>query len=330
MKTARHILLTALAAILAVACADDGDAPQDAAVVRMPVTISVPAEALGTRANPGDPGAAEEFQAPDHAYIYVVTTLADNTVKVSKLETKLDTKLWQPRDKNPYDPTDPDATRPTEIIYDYTGPLFITLPSENRTAGRVYAAVSHGELSLTGNTNPTTEDEVKAITYSCSATSDLRDLYSSPYNLNKDNTSTYYGTIESIASSVPRASLVLYHTCARIDVMWNVPSTNKKLSSITLNGMLASPCCLFKPLENAAPTTTGNSFSCSILDAFSPATQWYGRAVVYAPVYKSANANTMPLAFTLTPTAGDAKEKTVNVTVDDGVFTPWMRGTITW
>lgn len=319
-----------LTALCLAACTSEPDVA-DTDVVRMPVTIAIPADQF-TR-DPGDPGSQETFEKPDHIYIYVYLryTHPDNGAQtyVARLETTLDADKWHPDTE--------------EHIIRYADNLYVDLPAFPRTEGRVYAAVSKGKIpgmslkkergsdgNLSGADISTLfstsaaiaaaeESDLQNIQYVCDKGTDghrtwMRDLYSTPYNLNGAG-GVYYGTIQDITSAQPHCDLVLYHVGARIDVQWTVdeavqPTTH--VSYADVRWMIKQPCYLFRPCENVfVPKSNGKmtgsdkydevlinpwtyhadtDFPASLRPDDTPtadfvATQWYGRKVVYAPVF---------------------------------------------
>lgn len=280
-------------------------------MLRMPVSIELPAE-LDTRTAPGDPGANEQWQKPDHAYIYVYIEYTGNKTYIITREIELDPSKWVPLDSAENWGTTPYS----ESIRKYSEYIYIDIPDKPREKGRVYAAVSKGPINnITSQAasaeyykwdptirchRPTNESDILNIRYACYGTTRtyMRDLYSTPYNLGADGTvksatNQYYGTIKDLNTNKPWCNVVMYHVGARVDVIWNVDPTvqsSVKISHFDLRWNMKQPCYLFKPVENTNPTSGSDKWDWKIIDdkygdPDMVATQWYGRAVTYVPAY---------------------------------------------
>lgn len=325
----RTIICTvaALTILLATSCTDD-DALR--ATVQMPVSLVLPAEAIETRALPGDPGTWEEFNEPKHLYLFIV--LQDEADNVSlRSESQQLTKKWEK------------IVQGTDSVYRYTGNIQVSFPHTGRKAGAVYAAVSYTALALdwTGwndwtNYNSWNEavEAVKSITFTLSDINHghLQDIYSSPYNLTAtiEENEQYYGTIEEVNSAVPHVdNLMLFHVAAKVDLIWNVADnvqSDIRLTGITVNG-LSRKGYLFRPNENTTPTET-DKYPHSI--PIHTGNQWDGRAYFYAIPY--SNGTNYPLTLDLKADGKqEKKEVALNIpytTSTENPYTHWMRGDI--
>lgn len=248
----RKILSTILIAMAVAACSDGDDtSTRGVATVKMPITISIPAEGFvnptdvgigdenpsstlfspsateGSTRLPGDPGEAETFELPKYIYIYLVSTSTAGITKVFYKQKTLSSEDWKLS-------TSPDGNghfSAKDGLYVYQGHLSLNLPLD-RKEGRVYIAASPVELSEM-RTDVDDEDEwasaedvVNNVTFSSqdSTRAQLRNIYSSPYNLTRtvEGKTVYYGTIDDYTSLVPHIDIVLYHVATKIDLQWTI------------------------------------------------------------------------------------------------------------
>ncbi len=326
--------LTLLA--LVVSCSSDSTADGDGRMVSMPIVLAIPASnasltaeeahAKTTRAE-GDPGTYEKFELPKYLYIYLINTPINGT----------ETKVLTPEGMDPQNGYTLKADKWTKTttqdnnkdsIYTYTDQIRIIIP-ENRKTGVVYAAMSTVPITV-----KYTGTDVDDATFTLgkeakdNGSEALKNLYSSPYNLTKDN--QYYGIVNDYNSNSPYINMVLYHVASKLDLQWNVDASvqsSVKLSSITLTG-LSSGGYLFKPLKNTtALSTYSETFS---LDDGS---QWYGRRATYVIPVKSTDGNyQFPMTLTngaKTPNTTTTAKATVTPSAINKVYVPWMLGTVT-
>lgn len=212
-----------------------------------------------------------------------------------------------------------------DSIYTYTDQIRVFIP-ENRSAGTVYAAMS--TVPITVKYTGTDVDDATFTLGSDAKDKEseaLKNLYSSPYNLTKNN--QYYGIVSDYNSNSPYINMVLYHVASKLDLQWNVDASvqsSVKLSGLTLTG-LSGGGKLFKPLENTTATSTyDETFS---LDDGS---QWYGRRATYVIPVKSTDGNyQFPMTIT-NSVSGSAKNPTATATPSSAstVFVPWIYGTV--
>ena len=318
------------------ACSSTDPSMEDGHVVRMPIVLAIPANnadlttgstgAKATRAE-GDPGTYEKFELPKYLYIYLINT------SINEKETKIHTPEGMNKD-NGYR-LDPEKWTKTttqdnnkDSIYTYTDQIRIIIP-ENRKTGVVYAAMSTVPITVT-YTGTDVADATFTLGDAVSNKSEaLKNLYSSPYNLNNSN--GYYGTVSDYRSNSPYINMVLYHVASKLDVQWNVDAkvqSSVKLSQITLTG-LSGGGKLFKPLENTASSlSTSTKYSEAFtLDAGS---QWYGRHATYVIPMKQTDG-TYQFPMTLTNSVSNT-DKTTTATAKPSatatVFVPWIYGTV--
>ena len=310
-------------------------------MVRMPIVLAIPANdasltagaagAKATRAE-GDPGTYEKFELPKYLYIYLLNTSIDGT-RTTLLEPEgMNGATGYPLDKDKWvKTTTQDSNK--DSIYTYTDEIRIIIP-EDRSKGVVYAAMSTVPITVNGVPERGTSTDAATIEKATFALGSdatgkeseaLKNLYSSPYNLLKDN--HYYGTVSDYSSNSPYINMVLYHVASKLDVQWNVDASVQdkvKLSKITLT-KLSSSGKLFKPLENTASSSTTYADTIT-LDAGS---QWYGRKATYViPVKQSDGKYQFPMTLT---NSVDNSVKTATATppaTTNTVFVPWIYGTV--
>lgn len=327
--------LTLLA--LVASCSSDSSADGDDRMVSMPIVLAIPASNASltaeethtktTRAE-GDPGTYEKFELPKYLYIYLINTPINGT----------ETKPRLPEGMNPTNGYSLKADKWTKTttqdnnkdsIYTYTDQIRIIIP-ENRKTGVVYAAMSTVPITVTYTGNDVADATFTLGSDAKDKESEaLKNLYSSPYNLKKND--QYYGIVSDYNSNSPYINMVLYHVASKLDLQWNVDASvqsSVKLSSITLTG-LSSGGYLFKPLENTKATSTyDETFS---LDDGS---QWYGRQATYVIPVKSTDGNyQFPMTLTngaKTPSTTTKATATVKKPSNaNTVYVPWMLGTVT-
>ena len=320
------------------ACSSTGPSVEDDHVVRMPIVLAIPANnaelttgstsAKATRAE-GDPGTYEKFQLPKYLYIYLInTSINEKETKVHMPEGmdltdgySLDSKKWTKT-------TTQDNNK--DSIYTYTDQIRIIIP-ENRKMGVVYAAMSTVPIKVTYTGNDVADATFTFGSDVAGKESEaLKNLYSSPYNLMKDN--HYYGTVSDYNSNSPYINMVLYHVASKLDVQWNVDTSVQekvKLSQITLTG-LSRGGKLFKPLENMA-SSSSTSTTYSETFTINEGSQWYGRHATYViPVKQSDGTYQFPMTLT-NRESGKENEITATAkpsTTANTVFVPWIYGTV--
>lgn len=324
----RTIICTvaALTILLATSCADD-DALR--ATVQMPVSLVLPAEAIETRALPGDPGTWEKFNQPKHLYLFVV------------LQGNLDGVTNAVGIFQEYQPLNGSWVKTAvngDSVYKYAGNIQVNIPEGDRTQGAVYAATSYTPLTLDNAPTEGTSydswdaaiDTVKNITFTPADYNNLQDIYSSPYNLKIDD--NYYGTVQDVASAQPNVdNLMLFHVAAKVDLIWNVAdnvqSDIRLTDSITVNGLRRTGY-LFRPNENRVPTNDAATYTRAI--PINIGNQWDGRAYFYAIPY--SNGTYYPLTLDLKADGKPEKtEVALNIpytTSTENPYTHWMRGDI--
>lgn len=330
----RTIICTvaALTILLATSCTDD-DALR--ATVQMPVSLVLPAEAIETRALPGDPGTWEKFNQPKHLYLFVVLQGNTNAVGIFHEKQTLNGG-WVKTVVN------------GDSVYKYAGNIQVTIPEGERTQGAVYAATSFTELHLSNA--PTNDaiytswsaaiEDIINVTFTLDEGdyNNLQDIYSSPYNLkfdddnNQNTEKIYYGTIQDVASAQPNVdNLMLFHVAAKVDLLWNVADnvqSDIRLTDMTVNG-LSKKGYLFRPNENGVPTNDAATYTRAI--PINIGNQWDGRAYFYAIPY--SNGTYYPLTLDM-KADGKSEKKGVQLNIpyqtnSTDSYTHWMRGNIT-
>ena len=337
MKIRKTIaLLTGIGALLLASCSSDPGAEDGGRQVRMPIVLAIPANnaelttgsmgAKATRAE-GDPGTYEKFELPQYLYIYLINTSIDETKTKVLTPEGMNPSTGYPLSKDKWTKTTTTDNK-KDSIYTYTDQIRIIIP-EDRKTGVVYAAMSTVPITVSGvdMDNPTTvADATFTLDVAKGKESEaLKNLYSSPYNLN--NANGYYGTVSDYSSNSPYINMVLYHVASKLDVQWNVDAKVQdkvKISKITLT-KLSGGGKLFKPLENTASSSATYADTIT-LDAGS---QWYGRKATYViPVKQSDGKYQFPMTLT---NSVDNSVKTATATppaTTNTVFVPWIYGTV--
>ena len=330
------VLLTGIGALLLASCSSDPGAEDGGRQVRMPIVLAIPANnaelttgsmgAKATRAE-GDPGTYEKFELPQYLYIYLINTSIDETKTKVLTPEGMNSSTGYPLSKDKWTKTTTTDNK-KDSIYTYTDQIRIIIP-EDRKTGVVYAAMSTVPITVSGvdMDNPTTvADATFTLDVAKGKESEaLKNLYSSPYNLN--NANGYYGTVSDYSSNSPYINMVLYHVASKLDVQWNVDASVQdkvKISKITLT-KLSGGGKLFKPLENTASSSTTYADTIT-LDAGS---QWYGRKATYVIPVKQSDGN-YQFPMTLTNSV-DNSVKTATATppaTTNTVFVPWIYGTV--
>ncbi len=316
------------------ACQNEVDIP----MVDIPVSLTIPVrENTISKKMPAefaDPGTTEVFDFPEYAYIYIVCETSLGTSVSSTVDFHLDADKWVKEEYTGQLSTSGDP------IYRYTGNLTLGLPKENRTAGRVYAALSKTPLTLSAT--PTTETEIQNLQFELTTAmqENLKNVYSSPYNYMVEG--EYYGTINNITSKVPSVNIMLYHVASKVDLMWNVPAemqSKMKVKGLKVKNLYHGQCYLFRPTENeyaAEKLTSGYEIE---LATNSAGTWWQGREYIYTIPYKN-NESTQRFPLQMEFAIEDtelATDQTYNLTikksmngVQTDVFVPWIRTQMTF
>ena len=341
MRSDTLLYIRALAACVS---GDPIDAPEPQPQrIDMPISITIPASDALTRA-PGDPGLSTSLMLPRLVYLYLIYNLSTDgtgTDIVEKYNYVLTPEKWV---KETYSGS---LRAEDDEVWRYTGNLSISIP-ETRYNGRVYAAVSYAPLTVS-NDSPTTEQEVKDLTFDVSTTElqqHLGDLYSTPYNYLGTGTK-YYGTIANFASKVPSVDLMLYHVAAKVDVIWNVADgvqPGNRITQVAATGLKQRACYLFRPTENEWTTDDDGTHYDSYF-ATDPGTQWLGRHPFYVipwqyPAghvngegkmdvsvrFRTNNQHTAGYGYTVTYRNDLAAQKALHP--DMLIFVPWLRGQV--
>ena len=341
----------ALAATFSSCCSGEDDVLEEAepevvddGSVLMPIHLSIPAS--GVSRTPGDPGNHETLTLPSHAYLFVVVkyNIDENNVvtKVYYKHVNLDDTKWILSTWGSDEPqTNGDA------VYNYDGNITMTLPAQ-RSAGRVYAAVSPAPLVFT-NSEPTTdgvdrvistltEEDIKDLPVDFATYSMLPDVYSTPADYFIGG--NYYGTINDISTHVPHVTLHLYHVAARVDLIWNVREdmqSSVRVSDMQLQGLKNKECLLFRPTMNVGVGSSPLTLDVTI----DPGNQWYARHCFYAIPYRPTDGDSYyPVTVALWQNGDTQTSKTTGYfthtiqIVSNGllgentVFAPWLRGEV--
>lgn len=333
LRRAGECLAFSLPIILA-SCSSDSPSDTSERMVSMPIVLAIPAsdagltagvtDAKATRAE-GDPGTYEAFQLPTRLYIYLLNNPINGTATTVLTPEGMDKAKGYPLVADKWVKTTTQDNN-KDSIYTYTDQIRIIIP-ENRSAGSVYAAMSTVPITVayTGtdvaNATFTLGDDAKG-----KESDALKNLYSSPYNLMKDN--QYYGTVGDYRSNSPHINMVLYHVASKLDLQWNVAQTvqsSVQLDTVAITG-LSRGGKLFMPLTNTAASARYTYDERFALDAGS---QWYGRKAAYVIPVNTNGSYSFALRLT-NKVSGKSTTAVANATPlsTDNVYMPWMVGTI--
>lgn len=324
-------MLTLLLAVVFTACQKE-DAVE-LAPITVPLRLSVPVQNTtlpeGMQRVIGDPGYAEQFDAPQYVYIFVVVEYEDGTSSIQTIsDREVSSSEWT---LTTY--TGSLRTSGDDVLI-YQRDISLALEAKKRTAARVYAAMSRVPLTLS-NSSPTTEADILDITFTVDQAlqPNLQDVYSTPYNYQLDN-GDYYGTVNNIANKVASTELMLYHVASKVDVMWAVPQAlraDMKVSGVTARNLYVGQAYLFKPNEvRHELLTTGTTVT---LAGNVAATWWEGRQYFYTIPYQTADGKfPIQIDYSIQTTQADTYQLTLlkNMAGADQVFTPWMRCQMTF
>lgn len=316
------------------ACSSTDPSVEDGHVVRMPIVLAIPANnaelttgstsAKATRAE-GDPGTYEKFELPKYLYIYLINTSINGTDKVVLTPEGMNLQSGYTLKTDKWTKTI--TTDNKDSIYTYTDQIRIIIP-ENRKTGVVYAAMSTVPITVTYTGTTVDEATFTLGTEASGKESEaLKNLYSSPYNLNNSN--GYYGIVNDYKSNSPYINMVLYHVASKLDVQWNVDAkvqSSVKLSQIKLTG-LSGGGYLFRPLENTSSSSTyDETFT---LDAGS---QWYGRKATYVIPVQTDGKYQFPMTLTNSLSSEENKDRSTTAKAEpstsSAIFVPWIYGTV--
>lgn len=227
------------AALVVAACSGHDDTPEEVEMIEMPVNIAIPSDGFSspvdvgidgepaegglTRAVvPGDPGTVETFELPRYIYLFLVTE-NQGTSEVTYRKFGINPQEWK-LSTSADNKNDHFSAEARDGLYVYQGHLSLFVPRE-REKGRVYVAACNVDLEAYSlNTNVTSADKIpEEVTFTCGGElrNNMKNLYSTPYNL-KNKNGDYYGTIEDFAGNVPHLDIVLYHTATKFDVQWQI------------------------------------------------------------------------------------------------------------
>lgn len=283
MKKYIQYSLIALAALMGwTSCSDEDEVmQQDKNNVEVKINLAYPVEGYTTKAL-GDPGIPEDFPAPDYVYVWLVT---NNKVTYQVFDEANNNKLsW---------------TRSGDRDYYVSTSAFNFQQNASITWARIYVLASKQPLNfVTATIND--EEAVKNIIIEAQKDANgkalnLRDIYSTPYNLmNRDN--EYYGTGTIfqpgengnntgkivVAFGTSREPLTLYHVAAKVDFMWEAANHTQETTMKRIE-VLNAPTqgYVFKPTKNVKPTSYTNEYVLPVLETTDEGNKWEGRSYTY-------------------------------------------------
>lgn len=258
-----------------------------------------------TRSTTGDPGLDDKLDIPNYIYYILCvngTVKAVNEKAVNSIVVDdTGTNKWTTAQTN------------GNTICTYGKKLTFQLTKEEAAQTKnLYVIASRTPLDeddvfdgiFDGISAGTPESTVKALAYSIPgvATTNapldasqlfLRDLYSTPWN-NEGN--VFSGKIIERSQDV-----VLYHTAAKVDLMWDSPLA--LTGNIAVNNVNSEGLKFFTPISAG-----GSSASYTVSTPIIPETKYSGRQVFYLPQYNSYNGTigttNEPINFTPGTTNG--------------------------
>lgn len=345
MKNARvYIIIGVLLSLLLSSCEEP---VRQIDYIELPISFAIPAgENYNSRLNaparvPGDPGTFEDFDRPNHAYVFVAFHQNVSGVKDTIVSCVLDTAIlssdWEKRD----------------TVYYYNKTFLMGIPNKDYIVdANVYLAASNVSLALkknggasvvkeTKSTWPTKESEIHDLTFYVDdeLQDGLQHIYSSPYNYKPDG-EHYYGRVSYFATKVPYIHMLLYHVASKVDLMWNVPDTARtklRVTNVKVKNLFKGDAYLFKPTKTEE-TKFSDGYTPDAIAGDSPGTWWAGRKYFYTMAYQATISEKVvfPLRVEIEvkemKTEGTPKD-TFDITFKkaelDTVFAPWMRGQIT-
>ncbi|MBQ0056989.1 MAG: hypothetical protein KBT20_04955 [Bacteroidales bacterium] len=299
----QHIIFCLSAIIGLTACSDDHDpiVNEDSQQSRMVFHLSCEADNdLDTRLV-GDPGVAEEFLVPQYVYAIVAMDVINKSdVTESKIYVLQNSESKWRRNGRYFD---------GDVIFNKTNIYYDGMNSVE--SARAYIIVAPVALSFTNlsdcgftqfstdgqREDNATEEKIKnlivaahndGVDLSGKNTLNLRDLYSTPFNLAEDGSeitvesdfkTKYYAKATKIDSdfdsnpikiSIEFGSLekpiILYHTAAKVDFMWEAenPTQDNVMKSITVNNSPVSGYA-FKPVANVYGTSYNSKYSTQVV-----------------------------------------------------------------
>lgn len=273
------------------------------------VKLAVPAEeSFGSRTL-GDPGIEEEFLAPTHLWVFLAADTKHSQLVYATHFTTAESAWTLSADGR---------------VYQYNDRRILTfdgLDLYEKPEIRAYLVASHEPISFTGASliDPSedgqvavqtiTEEQLTRLCFNVRYGTkgnmkyiNLRDVYSTPYNLSSSWGDTnkgggeYYGTVpqDYFVASVISVVDTLYHVASKIDFQWTAATSNAQpnvAKSIVLEQLPATGY-VFRPTENATGISFTETYKKALLGAASaddtscsvsltPGNQWNGRAYTY-------------------------------------------------
>lgn len=162
---------------------------------------------------------SDDFQEPDYLYVFMVLNSAEGRTILAKLITRSNDGLNWSRKPNRY------TTSVSFILPDN-----VDLSKTSSARAYLIASKQPMPLDITGvdfssmtQSASVTEEKIRNMTFTLNADLNLRDVYSTPFNLREEG--IYYVTANSITENQIRFGsgskpIILYHVAARVDVIW--------------------------------------------------------------------------------------------------------------
>jgi len=346
MKIFKYIL-PLLALISIVSCKQE-DGVNESGVMTLNLNLAIPLDPQVSSRTLGDPGVDEEFLKPSVLWVFIVAVQGEDELVYSIRYSTMDREWALSSDNKALYYSD-------NRICNFEG-----LEMGKNPVIRAYLVASYDTFAFDQDLEAPAADftpvrqhiDENALTHLTIRAQfadqyiSLRDLYSTPYNLNTNwhdknaEGGTYYGTVDSryFEAGIINVSDTLYHVAAKADFQWNPETSNSQpnvVRSIVLNNMPVSGYA-FRPTENPSSVRTysklllgeaaaddTNSFT-----EVTPGNQWSGRA--YGFMFQPGG-NRLSYTFTTKNNAssggyqGIADPTTVENSDNSGVFTSWYK-----
>lgn len=271
------------------ACSDD-DNIVSKNTVEVQLNLAVPANDFETRA-PGDPGVYEEF--PEPHFIYVFLVLSESNIQYRVLQ---DVVSWN-RAGDYYVSTGRFNLEVENIGSDVVKPEAYILASP-KAIRWTFSGYWQKEENVKKDSKTDVLNKIfLSQTYDDGSKINLRDIYSTPYNLlNADN--EYYGTGTVFGSTDPnnntgkpviafgssKNKLTLYRVAAKVDFQWEAEdhNTTNTIKEIEIFNVPTSGYA-FKPVGNVSGVSYNGYAPMKVFSEseVNEGNKWEGRAYTY-------------------------------------------------
>lgn len=249
----------------------------------------------------GDPGIEEKLDLPKYLYAYFIN---GGRLVQTATATDITENKWQKTEDGIYNYIG-DWTFNVESGGKVPQGTKLALDNSYGTNPKVYIIASKEAITqptVTLGSSGTTEDDVKAFTYTYTNQDFIKNLYSTPWAA-----SDFTGELNSDYKDVK-----LYHVASKLDINWEASSAIS--GNVSVNNFQTTGLSYFKPSTGNTGSGTGKEST-----TITTGTAYNGRTVFYIPQPSSATYNI---------TTGTGKTHDITFTRDE-VFSSWFRGLIT-